>query len=305
MATSTHVSRLKSNSLAGGIRRFLMWHWTVFREDRLGLFGLIVFAVFFLLALLAPWITPHGPNEILYKAPGVVARLETPSLTYPFGTTNMGRDILSQVIYGSRAAILVGLLSAILVSVIGTVVGLVAGFYGGHWDNLLMRVVDLAYGIPFLPFVIVLVALLGPSFWNVVIGIALLLWRTPARVIRAQVLSLRERAFVKSARVLGASDAKILFFTIAPNVLPLTFSYTALAMGWAILAEANLSFLGYGDPLLMSWGKMLFRVYIIQAMTIAWWWVMAPGLAIVLLVVSGFFIGRAYEKVINPRLREF
>lgn len=304
MVTSTLASPSRSDSASGAVRRFLSAQADVFRQDRLGLFGLLIFVGFLLVALLAPWIAPHGPDEILYKSPGLVARLEPPSLTYPFGTTNLGRDIFSQVIYGSRAAILVGLLSAILVSVIGTVVGLIAGYYGGYLDTLLMRLVDLAYGIPFLPFVIVLVALLGPTFWNVVVGIALLLWRTPARVIRAQVLSLRERAFVKSARVLGASNGKILFFHIAPNVLPLTFSYSALAMGWAILAEANLSFLGYGDPLLMSWGKILFRVYIIQAMTIAWWWVVAPGLAIVLLVVSGFFIGRAYEKVVNPRLRE-
>lgn len=304
MATSTLASPSRSDSLADAVRRLLAWQVSVFRGDRLGLFGLAVFAGFLLMAVLASWIAPHDPVEILYKSPGVVARLEPPGLKYLFGTTDLGRDIFSQVVYGSRAAILVGVLSAVLISVIGTAVGLVAGYYGGRVDSFLMRAVDLAYGIPFLPFAIVLVALLGPGFWNVVVAIVLLLWRTPARVIRAQVLSLRERSFVKAARVLGAGDAKIMFRHIAPNVLPLTFSYTALAMGWAILAEANLSFLGYGDPLLMSWGKILFRVYIVQAMTIAWWWVVAPGLAIVFLVMSGFFIGRAYEKVVNPRLRE-
>lgn len=304
MATSTLASPSRSNSLADAVRRLFAWQVSVFRGDRLGLFGLAVFAGFLLMAVFASWIAPYDPVEILYKSPGVVARLEPPSVKYLFGTTDLGRDIFSQVVYGSRAAILVGVLSAVLISVIGTAVGLLAGYYGGRVDSLLMRAVDLAYGIPFLPFAIVLVALLGPGFWNVVVAIVLLLWRTPARVIRAQVLSLRERSFVKAARVLGAGDAKIMFRHIAPNILPLTFSYTALAMGWAILAEANLSFLGYGDPLLMSWGKILFRVYIVQAMTIAWWWVVAPGLAVVFLVMSGFFIGRAYEKVVNPRLRE-
>jgi peptide/nickel transport system permease protein len=286
------------------LKFFIRSQVEVFRGDWLGTMGMIILLGFMLMALFAPLIAPYGPEEMIYRE-GRLLRLQPPSWSHLFGTTQMGQDIFSQVIYGSRAAVLVGLLSAVLVSLIGTAVGIVSGYYGGKIDAFLMRLVDLTFGIPFLPFIIILMALTGLSFWNVVIGISLLLWRTPARVIRSQVLSLRTRPFVEASRVLGAGNFRIMVFQIAPNVLPLTFSNTALAMGWAILTEANLSFLGYGDPMLTSWGKILFRVYIIQAMTIAWWWVLAPGLAIILLVLSGFFIGRAYEKITNPRLKEF
>ena len=285
------------------LRFFVRSQVEIFRGDWLGKAGAAILACFILMAIFAPWIAPYRPGEMIYSE-GTLVRLQPPTWKHPFGTTQMGQDIFSQVLYGSRAAVLVGMLSAFLVSIIGTVVGVVSGYYGGRIDSVLMRIVDLAYGVPFLPFIILLVALTGLTFWNVVVGITLLLWRTPARVIRAQVLSLRNRPFVEASRVLGASDLRIMFLQIMPNVMPLTFSYTALAMGWAILTEANLSFLGYGDPLMISWGKILFNVYILQAMTIAWWWVLAPGLAIMLLVLSGFFIGRAYEKATNPKLRE-
>jgi peptide/nickel transport system permease protein len=290
--------------MAKKLKFFIQAQREIFRGDWLGKAGVAILACFILMAIFAPLVAPYRPEEMIYND-GRLVRLQPPTWKHLFGTTQMGQDIFSQVIYGSRAAVLVGMLSAFLVSIIGTALGVVSGYYGGRIDAFLMRIVDLAYGVPFLPFIILLVALTGLTFWNVVVGIALLLWRTPARVIRAQVLSLRNRPFVEASRVLGASNFRIMFFQITPNILPLTFSYTALAMGWAILTEANLSFLGYGDPLMISWGKILFNVYIIQAMTIAWWWVLAPGLAIMLLVLSGFFIGRAYEKVTNPRLREF
>jgi len=290
--------------MAKKLKFFIQAQREIFRGDWLGKAGVAILACFILMAIFAPLVAPYRPEEMIYND-GRLVRLQPPTWKHLFGTTQMGQDIFSQVIYGSRAAVLVGMFSAFLVSIIGTALGVVSGYYGGRIDAFLMRIVDLAYGVPFLPFIILLVALTGLTFWNVVVGIALLLWRTPARVIRAQVLSLRNRPFVEASRVLGASNFRIMFFQITPNILPLTFSYTALAMGWAILTEANLSFLGYGDPLMISWGKILFNVYIIQAMTIAWWWVLAPGLAIMLLVLSGFFIGRAYEKVTNPRLREF
>jgi peptide/nickel transport system permease protein len=286
------------------VKFFLQSQKEVFRGDWLGIAGAVILGCFILMAVFAPLVAPYKPDEMIYRD-GRLQRLQPPSLRHPFGTTQMGHDIFSQVIYGSRAAVLVGVLSAVLVSIIGTSVGILSGYYGGAIDAFLMRLVDLTFGIPFLPFIIILVALTGLTFWNVVVGIALLLWRTPARVIRSQVLSLKNRPFVEASRVLGASNFRIMVFQIAPNVLPLTFANTALAMGWAILTEANISFLGYGDPRMASWGKILFQVYILQAMTLAWWWVLAPGLAIILLVLSGFFIGRAYEKVANPRLKEF
>src|SRR5437016_3820651 len=155
-----------------------------------------------------------------------------------------------------------------------------------------------------LPMAIVLVAFLGPSIWNTVLVMTLLLWRDTGRVIRAQVLSLRTRSYVEAARVLGASHVRTMFVHIAPNVLPLSFLYGSLAVGWAILTEASISFLGFGDPNVISWGFMLQDAYNSQAMARhAFYWFVPPGLCIMLAVMAGFFIGRGYEELLFPRLR--
>lgn len=277
--------------------------FVILSKDKLGLAGMIILGFFLLVAAFSPWIAPHDPMETLMRPDGTMARMDPPSLAFPFGTDRMGRDILSQVIIGSRVALFVGILSAVMVVFIGTNVGLISGYYGGKIDDLLMRITDIVYGVPFLPFAVILIALLGPGLPNVILAIVLITWRTTARVVRAQVLTLKQRAFIDAARVAGASNLRIIYMHLAPNVLPISFVYAAINMGWAILTEASISFLGYGDPLLMSWGKILFNAYVAQAVTVAWWWVMAPGIAIVLLVLSGFFISRAYEEIINPRLR--
>lgn len=277
--------------------------FVILSKDKLGLAGMIILGFFLLVAAFSPWIAPHDPMETLMRPDGTMARMDPPSLAFPFGTDRMGRDILSQVIIGSRVALFVGILSAVMVVFIGTNVGLISGYYGGKIDDLLMRITDIVYGVPFLPFAVILIALLGPGLPNVILAIVLITWRTTARVVRAQVLTLKQRAFIDAARVAGASNLRIIYMHLAPNVLPISFVYAAINMGWAILTEASISFLGYGDPLLISWGKILFNAYVAQAVTVAWWWVMAPGIAIVLLVLSGFFISRAYEEIINPRLR--
>jgi peptide/nickel transport system permease protein len=221
------------------------------------------------------------------------------------GTTSGGRDIFSQLVFGARPALLVGFLAAFCVALIGTVVGLIAGYFGGWIDNLLMRITDVAFGIPFVPFVIVLVAFLRPSIWNIVAAMALLLWRDTARVIRSQVLTLRERSFVQAARVSGAGPWRIIFLYIAPNIIPLSLLYGTLAVGWAILTEASVSFLGFGDPGVVSWGSMLQDAYVSQALARgAYYWFVPPGLCIILAVMAGFFIGRGYEELLFPRLRE-
>jgi peptide/nickel transport system permease protein len=276
----------------------------ILRQDKLGITGIIILLAFCALAVLAPFLAPHDPMETQKRQDGTIARMDPPSFQFPFGTDRLGRDIFSQVIIGTRVAVLVGFLSALMVVFIGTNIGLISGYFGGKIDDLLMRFTDIVYGIPFLPFAVILVALLGPSLTNIILAIVLITWRSPARVIRAQVLTLKQRAFIEAARVSGASNWRILYRHIAPNVIPLSFVYGALSMGWAVLTEASVSFLGYGDPLLISWGKIIFMCYVAQAITVAWWWVFTPGLAIMLLVLSGFFIGRAYEKVVNPRLRE-
>ncbi|MFC6734305.1 ABC transporter permease [Haladaptatus sp. GCM10025707] len=223
---------------------------------------------------------------------------------YILGTTAEGFDIFSQLIYGTRSALLVGVIAAVFTAGIGTLVGLVAGYYGGTVDDALMRLVDFLYGMPLLPTVIILVALLGPSLWNIILAVIILQWRATARVIRSQALSLRERPFVKAAKVAGASDWHIISRHLAPNVLPMSFLYGSFAIAWAILTEAGVSFIGLGDPNSVSWGTMLQASRAYSALSFgAWWWFVPPGICIGLLVISGFLIGRGYEEITNPKLQ--
>ncbi len=278
-------------------------HLTVIRRDRLASLGLIILCGFALVALFAPWIAPHDPQEVLTTPQGRVAFLQPPSRDYWFGTTNLGRDVFSQVVLGTRVALLVGLLAAILVTTVGTAVGVLAGYYRGWVDDVLMRAVDVAYALPFEPFIIALVGILRPSIWNIILAITLIMWRSPARVIRAQVLSLVERPYVKAARAAGAGHLRILGRHVTPNILPLAFLYVAITAGWAITAEASISFLGFGDPRMVSWGQVLHTAFLTGSIRAAWWWVVPPGVCIMLLVLAIFFLSRAYEQLANPRLR--
>lgn len=283
--------------------RFLSQQLQTLRADPLALVGFIILACFVIVGIFAPHLTPFDPTEMINRPDGSLAFLDPPSPRHWLGTTDLGRDVLSQVIMGTRVALIVGFLAALLVTVIGTLIGLFAGYFRGWVDDLLMRLVDLAYSIPFEPFAIVLVGLLRPSIWTVIIAISLLTWRAPARVIRAQVLSVAQRPFIKAARVAGASPLRIIFAHIAPNILPLTFVYMTIEFGIAIVAEASVSFLGFGDPHVESWGKTLHLAFLTGAIRKAWWWAIPPGLCITLIVLSVFFISRAWEEVINPRLR--
>ena len=290
----------------------------VFQRDKLALLGLFIFAFFTLVAVFAPIIAPNDPLTPLKNDNGDWIKDAEPYWmaepgedeaegyvnTFQLGTTNIGRDIFSQLIYGSRAALLVGFSAAIAVAVIGTVVGLLAGYYGGWIDTLLMRAADVAFGIPFIPFIIVISAFFDPSIWNVVVAMAVLLWRDSSRVIRSQVLVIKEQAFVSAAKVSGASELRIIFVYIAPSILPLSFLYGTLAIAWAILTEASVSFLGFSDPETISWGYMLQDAFNSLALSReAFYWIVPPGLCIMLTVMAGFFIGRGYEEVLFPRLR--
>lgn len=283
--------------------------WGILTDDLLVVAAMGVLAFFTIVGLFAPYIAPYGPTERLYVDGALIAQWKKPALLggpdqFILGTTAQGYDIFSQLVYGTRPALLVGFLAAFLTVGIGTSIGLVAGYYGGYVDDLLMRVVDFAYGLPLLPTVVVLVSIIGPGFVNVLFAIILLQWRASARVIRSQVLSLRERPFIKAARIAGASDWRIITRHIAPNVVPLSFLYGAFAVGWAILTEAGASFLGMGDPSQISWGTMLQSARAYSALSEGtWWWFVPPGLCISLVVISGFLIGRGYEEVVNPELQ--
>lgn len=297
--TKSFTRRLRGSFLA----QFLRTNQEVFQRDRLALVGLIILVFFFLVAVLAPVIAPYDPIEVV-EEDGIWLSNEKPSYDFLLGTTNIGRDIFSQLVHGSRTALLVGFSAAVAVSVIGTVIGLISGYYGGWVDAILMRLADVAFGIPFLPFIIVLASFIEPNIWNVVIAMSVLLWRDTSRVIRSQVLVIKEQQFISAARVSGASNLRIIFIYIAPSILPLSFLYGSLAIGWAILTEASVSFLGFSDPDVVSWGYMLQDAFNSQALSReAYYWIIPPGICIMLTVMSGFFIGRGYEEILFPHLR--
>src|SRR6056297_113450 len=275
------------------------------RNDKFAMTGAIIYLIFFIIAILAPYLAPFDPHEMQREGANFMFN-KPPGDEFILGTTNMGRDIFSQLIYGTRPALMVGFSAAFFVMVAGTLVGLISGYYRGKIDSILMRITDVAFGIPFTPFVIVLVGFLGPSIWNIVVAMAILLWRDTARVIRSQVLTVRERSFVEAARVSGASDLRIMFVYIAPNILPLSFLYGSLAVGWAILTEAAVSFLGFGDPQVISWGYMLNDAYVSQALSRgAYHWFVPPGIFIMLAVMAGFYIGRGSEEILHPQLKDY
>jgi peptide/nickel transport system permease protein len=291
-------------------RETLSEQWSLLTDDLLVVAAMVTLAFFGLVALFAPYLAPHRPTERLYQEDGVlIAKWMEPSIlggdgNFLLGTTAEGYDILSQLIYGARPALIVGIIAAVMTVGIGTMVGLTAGYYGGYVDDILMRLVDFVYGLPLLPTAIVLVTLLGPGLDSIIIAFVILQWRTSARVIRSLVLSLRERSFVKAAKVSGASNWRIISRHIAPNVLPMSFLYGAFAIAWAILTEAGVSFLGLGDPNSVSWGVMLQSARVYNAMAEGtWWWFVPPGVCIALVVISGFLIGRGYEEIVNPELQ--
>jgi peptide/nickel transport system permease protein len=292
-------------------RETLAEQWRMLTDDLMVRLAMLTIGFFMVVAVFAPVIAPYPPLQRQYEGDAeiIIDKWAEPSVIsaesdYILGTTAEGFDIFSQLVYGSRAALLVGLIAAVFTAGIGTLVGLTAGYYGGKIDDTLMRIVDFLYGMPLLPTVIVLVALLGPSLWNIIFAIIVLQWRSTARVIRSQALSLRERPFVKAAQVAGASDWHIISRHLAPNVLPLSFLYGAFAIAWAILAEAGVSFIGLGDPDTVSWGTMLQSSRAYSALSSGeWWWFVPPGICIGLVVISGFLIGRGYEEITNPELR--
>lgn len=285
-------------------KEFFVGQYRIIVSHRFGIFGAIIILFFCAVGLLAPILAPHQPWDTLRDASGKLAILKTPTLEFLMGTTAMGRDILSQMLYATRTTVLIGLVSGLISILIGANIGLLSGYYGGKLDEILMRFTDIVYGMPFLPFLIVLIALFGRSLWFVIIAICCIVWRTSARVIRAQTLAIRQRQFIFAAKARGCSNFRIIYGHIMPNIMPLLLLYTAFNIAWSVLAEAGASFLGFGDPDNLSWGGMLYNLWISGKIRTAWWWFAPPAVCIVLLVSALVFVSRAYEEVANPRLRK-
>ncbi|UCG25397.1 MAG: ABC transporter permease [Chloroflexota bacterium] len=252
-----------------------------------------------LTAIFANQISPYDPTE------RVGTPFEAPSAEHKLGTNDIGQDILSELIYGTRVSLIVGFATAMFAIFIGTTVGLLAGYYR-RADSILMRVVDIILVIPFLPLLILLAAYLGRSMFNTVIIIGLLIWAGSARVIRSQVLTLSKQEYVLAARAVGATDRHIIFRHILPQVTLLAIGQFVLVVSTAILLEAALSFLGLGDPIQKSWGTVLYWAQVRGAfLTPAWsWWVMPPGLLIVAAALGFALIGFSLEQRVDPRLKQ-
>lgn len=254
------------------------------------LFGLLLLALFLLLAVFAPLIAPFDPWE-----PG--RPFLPPSGTHPFGTNDIGQDIFSELIYSTRISLFVGFFAAFVSVAIGTLVGLFSGYLRGAADEVLMGTTDIVLIIPALPLMIILAAHTSPSIWNIIIVIGALWWTSTARVVRSRVLQLREMPFVEAARSLGAGDGYIVFKHILPNTLQVILAKFILAVAGAMLTEASLSFLGLGDPLQKSWGMMLNYAFSRGGFINGyWWWYLPPGICISLAVLSFVLIGFGLEE---------
>lgn len=280
--------------------RGLTGFWRALRRSPLGLTGAVMLAAVVLMAIFAPWLAPYDPYAPV--RPRIDNIYAPPSVAHPLGTDDGGKDVLSSFIYGARVSLTVGFVASAITVFIGGLVGLLAGYYGGRLGALLSGLTNLFLVIPDLPLYVVLVAVLGPSLWNIILAIALFGWTSTARLVYAQVLSLKERQFVTRARAIGASDAHILRRHILPLVLPIILAQNALVISVAILSESGLAFLGLGDPSLISWGTMLNFAFGRGAIsTRAWWAILAPGLGIVWVVLAWTLLGYVIEAYVNPR----
>ena len=278
--------------------------WRQYRTRWGGMFGFYLLMFFLLVAVFAPWIgTVEDPNSIASARENPV--YAPPSFDYPFGTDVFGRDVYSLTMYGARASLLVGTLASLISIVMGTAMGLAAGYFGKASDEVLMRITDFFLVLPWFPLMIVFSSLMGRSFTNIIIVIGITSWPSTARIVRAQVLSVKEMGFVERARAIGSNDGHIISKHILPNVFPLIFANTILLIANSIFSEAFLDFFGLGDPHVISWGIMLEEAYKFGAFsTFAWWWIAAPGICIVLLIMSFYLIGDSLDEIFNPRLRK-
>ena len=268
-----------------------------------GRIGLIVLLVFVALALAAPLLADRvGLDPVASRAAGA-PQWGRPSEWAPLGTDHLRRSVWAQFVWGSRISLFVGLAATLVTIVLGSIVGIVAGFVGGRTDAILMRLTEWFLVIPFLPLAIVLASILGRSVWNIIFVIGITSWPWTARLVRAQVLTVKQRLFVDRARSLGASSVHIVSRHVLPNVSGLILANATLAVPISILTETTLSFLGLGDPSRASWGKALEEAFVNGAIIRnAWWYFIPPGLAILLVVLAFTLIGQTLEQIADPRL---
>ena len=260
--------------------------------------GIVLLTAIVLMGLVAPWIAPYGLHEQVGQP------FEAPSPAHPLGLDDGGIDMVTLLMWGTRISLLVGFAATAVSILIGGTVGLAAGYFGGKVDTVLMRITDYFIVIPDVPLMIVVAAIWGPSIGHIIIVIGILLWTGTARVLRAQVKSVRERVYVQRARALGATHWRIVGRHVLPQVAPLLIANTVLTVAVAIFDETALSFLGLGDPSAISLGKVIENAFERAAISSgAWWAIVPPGILVALIILSCSLIGGALEDALNPRLR--
>lgn len=257
--------------------------------------GCILLSFILLLVILAPLLATHDPyvlgDDLLAK----------PNSRHLLGTDGLGRDVYSMILYGAKTSILVGVVSAVISAVIGTLIGGLSGFLGGKFDQLVSEIINIFLMIPTFFLILIIIALFGSSLFNVMLVIGLTSWPSNARLMRVQAMSLKERTFVRSVTAIGESKMSVLFRYVIPNGIFPVIANTTLSVAGAILTEAGLSFLGLGDPNLISWGQMIYDGKAFMAS--AWWISTFPGIATIFLVVSFYLLGDGINIALNPKLR--
>ncbi len=274
-----------------------------------GMIGLGILVFFIVMAVAAPLIASkyntasmpaNDPRWAEYNP-----SFGSPNIHYPFGTDFLGRDVYTLTVWGARASLIVGLLASLISIVVGTAVGLAAGYFGRFSDEVLMRFTDFFLVIPWFPLMIVFASLMGRSFTNVIIVIGITSWPSTSRIVRSQILSIKEKAFIERAIAVGAGSGRIIWRHILPNVFPLIFANTILLVANSIFSESFLDFFGLGDSNVISWGTILETAYEKQAFgSFAWWNIFFPGACIILLIMAFYLIGDALDEVLNPKLRK-
>jgi len=275
-----------------GLREF----WVRYRRNRLAVVGLAILMFFAFVAAVGPYLAPYTPYQLAGRP------FQGPCIRYPMGTDDLGRDIYSQVLYGIRVTLTVGFLAAGLAGLIGVVVGSLAGYFSKRLGLVFSGLIELFQSLPLFFLALVMVALFGAKLWNTILAIGITLWAGTARIQRAQVLSLKEQPFVEAARIIGEGDFSIIFREILPNAIPPAIVNIAYSSSIAILVESGLSFLGLGDPALMSLGYIIgnARLFFYRA----WWMGVIPGVILFTIVLSINLVSDGVNDALNPKLVE-
>ena len=273
--------------------------WRRFRRNKLAMFGMLVIVILIIFSLLAPFISHYDPNEIdLYKIES------SPEGTHWLGTDELGRDMFSRLLYGGRVSLAVGIFASLAEIAIGVSLGSVAGFYGGAVDSVIMRITDIIMCFPFFVVSIALAAMVGPSMTNLIFIIAILEWTKIARIVRAEILSLKNRDYIKAARSLGLGNIRIIIKHVLPNTFASIMVFSTLAIANGILTEAALSFLGLGvRPPQPSWGNMLAAAQSMRVLQYEWWMWIPPGMMVFITVISINFLGDGLRDALDPKLK--